>query len=140
MITKQVFLEDGIVIATGVSNVVSEGWTQVSDAIFDQILTYPTGRCRLVNNQVIAFTPAPRPPTVPVSVTRAQALMALYQAGILDELQTIIAAHPYPPVRIWFDNANEWRRDHPYIQVFGPELGLSDTDVDQLFLAASLLS
>lgn len=76
---------------------------------------------------------------VPVSVTRAQALMALYNAGKLEALEAIIAAHPYRPVRIWFENANEWLRTNPYVNLLGPELGLTDEDIDTLFIEAAKL-
>ncbi len=74
---------------------------------------------------------------VPTSVTRAQALMALYNAGKLEDLEAIIAAHPYRPVRIWFENANEWLRSNPYVNLLGPELGLTDEGIDNLFIEAA---
>lgn len=76
---------------------------------------------------------------VPTSVTRAQALMALYNAGKLEDLEAIIAAHPYRPVRIWFENANEWLRANPYVNLLGPELGLTDEGIDNLFIEAAKL-
>lgn len=78
-------------------------------------------------------------PVVPKSVTRAQALMALFNAGLLDDLEAIIAAHPYRPVRIWFENANEWLRTNPYVNLMGPELGLTDEGIDNLFIEAARL-
>lgn len=77
---------------------------------------------------------------IPRSVTKAQGMMALYNAGLLDQLEGLIANHPYPPVRIWFANANVWERDNPYIHSLGPELGLTEEDIDGLFQAASLLA
>ena len=80
-----------------------------------------------------------KPAEVPKAVTRAQALMALYNAGKLDALEAKIAAHPYRPVRIWFENANEWLRANPYVNLLGPELGLTDEDIDALFTEAARL-
>lgn len=80
------------------------------------------------------------PPALAAPVTSAQALMALYNAGHLDALKAIIAAHPYRPVRIWFEKANHWERSNPYIQILGPELGLSEADIDDLFANAAQLS
>lgn len=77
---------------------------------------------------------------VPQKVTRAQALLALYSAGMLDPVEEMIANHPYPPVRIWFANALYWDRNNVYIQALGPELGLTEEEIDQLFIAAAQLS
>lgn len=79
------------------------------------------------------------PPTVPVFVTKAQAKIALYNAGLLDEVEAIVAAHPYPPVRIWYEAANDWYRANPYVLAIGVELGLTTEQVDDLFIAAALL-
>lgn len=72
------------------------------------------------------------------SVSKAQALMALHKVGLLAQVRAAVAAHDLEEVRIWFDNANEWRRDNPYVQALSVELGLNDEAVSALFLAASL--
>lgn len=77
---------------------------------------------------------------VPRSVSKAQGMMALYNAGLLGQLEDLIANHPYPPVRIWFANANQWERSNPYILSLGPELGLTEEGIDNLFKAAALLA
>lgn len=82
------------------------------------------------------FVP-PAPVIRPVS--RAQALMALYNAGKLEDLEAIVAAHPYQPVRIWYSSANSWERNHAYVAMLGPEMGLSDAQIDSLFIAAASL-
>lgn len=75
----------------------------------------------------------------PVSVSKAQAQMALYNAGLLDQLEAVIAAHPYRPVRIWYESANEWLRSHPYVSMLAPELGITEEQIDALFVAAARL-
>lgn len=84
-------------------------------------------RCERIERQI----------TVPKSVTRAQALLALYNFDLLTQLESMIAEHPYPPVKIWFNNANEWYRDNVYVQALGPELGLTEQQIDDLFIQAS---
>ena len=74
---------------------------------------------------------------VPHSVTPAAAKMALFQAGIWSHVEEVIRDHPYAPVRIYFESAIEWRRDDPYIEMFGPEFGLTDEQIDDLFRQAS---
>lgn len=77
------------------------------------------------------------PPPVP-EPTGAQCKIALYEAGLLDDVEDAIAAHPYRPVQLWYASANTWRRDNPYVQAIGVELGLTDEQIDDLFRAAAL--
>lgn len=77
---------------------------------------------------------------IPKSVTRAQALMALYNAGLLPQVQSAVDAHTYPPVKIWFDNALNFERNHTYLQAIAIELGLTGQQVDELFIAAAALT
>lgn len=76
---------------------------------------------------------------VPASASKAQAQMALFNAGLLDPLELIVAGHPYRPVRIWYESANEWRRDNPYVSAIGTDLNLTDAQIDTLFIAAAKL-
>ena len=80
--------------------------------------------------------PVPPPPTV---VSASQAKIALYDVGLLETVKALVANHPYEPVRIWYADANQWERGHAYVQGLGAEIGLTDDDIDALFLAASLL-
>lgn len=79
----------------------------------------------------------PTPVVVPASVTPAQAKLALYQAGKLADVEAAVAAHPYEPVRIYFNNALQWERDNPYIMGLAQQLSWTETQVDALFIAAS---
>ena len=85
----------------------------------------------------------PEPPSAttppPPAVSASQAKIALYNAGLLDQVKTLVGAHPYEPVRIWYADANQWERGHVYVQALGAELGLTAGDIDALFQAASLL-
>lgn len=81
----------------------------------------------------------PPPPVIPTSVSRAQALMALYNAGLLQAVKDEVYTHPYTPITIWFENATTWDRYNPYVLGVGIELGLSDEAIDGLFKQASLL-
>lgn len=76
-------------------------------------------------------------PPPPNSVSAAQAKLALYNAGLLPDVEA--AAAVYPPMQIFYANANEWHRVHPYVQGLAAELGLTDAQVDDLFRAAALL-
>lgn len=74
---------------------------------------------------------------VPAKVTAAQAKLALYNAGLLDNISQ--AVQGYPPMKIYFDFATEWHRTHPYVLGMGQELGLSDAQIDELFRQAEQL-
>jgi len=78
------------------------------------------------------------PPSVPHSVTPGQATMALYKAGLLDQVRAAVAAHDLEEVRIWFSTATMWERYNPYVQAIGMELELSEEQIDDLFLAAAM--
>lgn len=78
-----------------------------------------------------------KPPVIS-AVSAAQAKLALDAAGLLDDVEAMIAAHPVRAVRIWFADANVWERSHPYVSALGMELSLDDDAIDALFAAASL--
>lgn len=76
--------------------------------------------------------------TQPVQVSPAQAKLALYNAGLLDQVEGLVSAAP-TPVRIFYESAGYWTRSNPYIAAIAAELGLTDQQVDDLFAAAALL-
>lgn len=78
--------------------------------------------------------PQPEPPS---SVTPAQLKIALYEAGLLEDVESLVSAHPYRPVSIWWAGALSFERGHAYLNAIGLELGLTDEDIDLLFLSAS---
>lgn len=83
--------------------------------------------------------PAPR---VPQAVTMRQARLALFSAGLLSAVDTAIDALPEPQrtaARIEWDYSNELQRSNPLVAALTPALGLTDAQVDALFIAASAL-
>lgn len=83
--------------------------------------------------------PAPAEPIVPV-VTRRQALRALFEAGLLASVEAAINALSEPArtaARIDWDNATEFRRDFPLLAQLAAAIGLSDAQVDALFVIAA---
>lgn len=87
---------------------------------------------------ILEDAPPPPPPPVPREATAAQCRLALYDVGLLDDVEAMIAEHPYPPVRIWFSHAQNWERGNPYVAAMAIELGLTEAQVDDLFRAAAL--
>jgi hypothetical protein len=81
------------------------------------------------------------PPPIPSTVTRFQARVALVQAGHFDTINTYIATLPQTDVkRLAWEDAAEWERASPTLNFLANMLGLTDTDVDDLFILASSIS
>src|SRR5690606_190490 len=78
------------------------------------------------------------PEPVPAVVSAAQGRLALLNAGLLATVQAAVDQAD-EATQIWFEYATEWRRDHPILAALGGQLGLSSTEVDDLFRAAALL-
>jgi hypothetical protein len=78
------------------------------------------------------------PPPMPTVISRRQARLALLDAGFLESVEAAIAKAP-PAVRITYEDATEWWRDDPLIAELARALGLSESQVDELFVKASRL-
>jgi hypothetical protein len=75
------------------------------------------------------------PPPVPMEVTIAQALTAAHEAGLLEGLLAWVAAQPVVR-QLQFERILTVRRDSPLLLEGVTALGLSDAQVDALFIAA----
>jgi hypothetical protein len=107
-----------------------------------QVLGAPTQTVDAVNKQVIS-TPsvlAAPPPPVPQSVSRAQALAALSNAGLLTQAQNAANASTNPLVPIFWNNAQTFDRNSATVATLGGALGLTDAQIDSLFIAASTIT
>jgi hypothetical protein len=81
------------------------------------------------------------PPPIPQTVTRFQALATLAAGGYLDVVHTYIDALPRSNItRLAFENAGDWERTSPTVNALAAMLGLTDTQVDELFVAAAQVS
>lgn len=79
---------------------------------------------------------------VPLSVTMRQARMALFQQGLLDQVSAIIAGMPSPDkeaATIEWEYSQTVERDRPLVMFLGSQLGLTNEQVDQLFITAATL-
>ncbi len=88
--------------------------------------------------------PAPPVPVavIPESVTMRQCRIALLGAGLLDAVQSSIASMPGVDgerARIDWEYALEVRRDWPLIAYMAGDLGLTDEQVDALFMTAATI-
>jgi len=81
-------------------------------------------------------------PKIPASVTMRQARLALLAAGKLDAVNTAIAAMASPQkeaAQIQWEYSSDVFRNWPLVLSLGPALGLSSTDLDNLFIQAAML-
>lgn len=80
---------------------------------------------------------------VPKSVTRRQARQALQMQGLLANIQPLIDAIPDAGLRaiaqIYWDDAQDFERSNQWVITLGAGLGLSPTQIDNLFITASRL-
>ncbi len=76
--------------------------------------------------------------SVPVSVERYQARVALYNAGLLDQVESIMDDESTDIVarEAWM-GASVIRRDSVIVAAIGSILGLTEEQKDELFIAAS---
>jgi hypothetical protein len=83
----------------------------------------------------------PPPPPIPQAVTRFQALAILAAGGYLDTVRTYINTVDQNNVqRLAWENAADWERSSPTLNALATMLGLSNAQVDELFIAASQVS
>jgi hypothetical protein len=77
---------------------------------------------------------------VPNSVTMRQARLALLGAGLLGQVSTAIASLASPhreQAEIEWEFSSEVYRNRPLVAMLGPQLGLTDEQLDQLFITAA---
>lgn len=100
------------------------------------------GKMQLVDNQLVAlddYLPAHAAAiyakTVPDEVPIAAACEALISAGLYDAIDTYI--HTLTAVdKIWWERAEVINRRFPLVAQVQVQLGLTDQQMDQLFIAA----
>lgn len=92
--------------------------------------------------RIEAYTP-PAAVTVPAVVTMRQARIALLGAGLLDDVEAAIDAIADPATRqaarITWDYSSEVQRHNGFVSMLAPAMGLTDEQLDQLFVAAAAL-
>jgi hypothetical protein len=80
------------------------------------------------------------PPFVPQVVSKFQGRAALAQAGLLVDVDAYMQAQPAENIaRLAWEHAQEFRRQSPSVVAIGSALGLSDNDLDQLFVTAATI-
>ena len=86
---------------------------------------------------VVAPYVAP-PPAVPQSVTPRQVRLLLLSQNLLSQVEAMIAASD-EATKITWEFASEFRRDDPLLEGLAQQLGLSNEQIDQFFIAAAVI-
>ncbi len=91
----------------------------------------------------ILVEPPPVSPGAPAVVTRAQGKAALISADLWPQVLAYVDGIADPTqqalARVALDDTTEWRRDSPTLAAAAAALGLSDEDLDGLFITASAI-
>lgn len=72
---------------------------------------------------------------VPAEVSRLQAVLALEELGLLDDVEALVAARPRS-VQLAWASAPDFHRDSPMIAQLWTALGRTPAQLDELFRAA----
>jgi len=83
----------------------------------------------------------PIPVVIPQSVSRFQAKAALANAGLLSQVETIMADPSTPAMyKLAWSDAQEFLRTSPTIAALSGLLSLTSAQLDQLFIAAATIT
>lgn len=91
---------------------------------------------------VIEYGTPGTPSNVPASVTMRQARLALMAAGKLAAVEAAIAALPEPAktaAQIEWEYSNEVQRHNGFVSQLAPLLGMTEAQLDDLFIQAKAL-
>ena len=89
-------------------------------------------------DQIAAETERLRLASVPQSVTMRQAARALLEAGLLDEVEALVATLPRA-YQIDWERASTVERSNPLVEVVRQQKSMTDAQIDDLFIAAATL-
>lgn len=84
------------------------------------------------------FSEPEQPARVPEKVTPFQARAALRAAGLLDQVEAIVSAADATTQDAW-EYATEFRRTSPLLNGLAQQLGMTDQQLDQLFIASAAI-
>lgn len=93
----------------------------------------------MLEKWVAAYVPpAPEPAPVPQVLTMRQARLVLHQVGLLDDVEAAVKAADRS-VQIEFEFAQEVSRTWPTLIAMATALGLTESQLDNLFIQGALL-
>lgn len=128
-------IENGVVVNT-IMATVPEAQAAYPQAVCIEATSGSIGW--LWDGATLTAPPAPPAPPkpIPTSVTMRQARLALLAVDLLDDVEAAVAAAGRA-AQIEWEYATDVQRSHPLIAAVQAAKGLSNADVDALFVAAS---
>jgi len=96
----------------------------------------------LGTHSIVDYIEPPIAPIVPESVSMRQARLALLQSGMLSAVNAVVAGMAGAAgdaARIEWEFSNEVQRHKPLVESLAPALGLTSSQLDQLFILANKL-
>lgn len=107
----------------------------IDDEAFEHVL--PPGSVKITDAEAEALRPVPAP-VVPQVVSRFQARAALHLAGLLDDVEALMTAPDTPALaKLAWADAQEFERRSPTIAALAGAVGLTEQDIDALFITAA---
>ena len=107
----------------------------LDDEAFEHML--PPGCVKITDAEAEALRPVPAP-VVPQVVSRFQARAALLLAGLLDDVEALMAAPGTPALaKLAWADAQEFKRNSPTVQAMAAAIGLTEAQLDELFTNAA---
>ena len=76
------------------------------------------------------------PDEVPFAVSRAKAKIALVRAGLYGVVNGFVETSNNDELKIWWGEAQEFERKNPLVVSVGAALGLTEAQLDALFIEA----
>lgn len=87
------------------------------------------------------LNPPPPPPAVPEQVSRAQGKAALIQAGLWQQVLAYVDSIADPTEKalaeVALHDTTHWRRDSPFLNQAAAGIGVTEQQIDALFIQAA---
>lgn len=145
MIVRATFDNDGLPTGFYPEDIWPEGYpddaVEISEDHYQEFMQFGGFR-RWGGSMPVPYEPPQPEPQVPQRVSKAQAKLALLEAGLLDTVEASLAAMEGVEgqrARIEWNDRTEFHRDHEFIGLLAGAIGLSKEQVDALFTRAAAL-
>lgn len=109
-------------------------WYAVTD---DPQFLIPIGHIMIPVADAVTYSRSYREQVVPDVITRTQGRLILHRAGMLSAVEAAVAASGVEAAIVY--ESPIWRRANILIQSLGAAVGLSPTQIDDLFISAGAI-
>lgn len=116
----------------------TEGWIEVKQGDRIWLDSIETVQPFIDMHEAMVIEPPPPPNPVPQSVTPRQVRLLLLKQGLLDQVEAMIAQQDQA-TKITWEFASEFRRDNPLLLALAQNLGLTQGQIDEFFIAAAAI-